>query len=170
VGAVTIRTCSVLISLIASAVLAFAADQPSVRVEAPDLQGTRRLQDQTAKAAVQNYLDSWQSMSRALDQNRPDLLDKDFIGAAKERLAATIKQQSAAGVHTTYHDRSHDVQILFYSPDGLSIELADTVAYDLQLFDHDKSIGTQVVHARYLVVLTPTEVRWRVRIFESHAQ
>ena len=160
----------VLVCVLGSAISAVAADQPTVRVEAPDLQGTRKLQDQTAKAAVQDYLDSWQTMSRALDQNRPDLLERDFIGSARDKLAATIKQQNAAGVHTAYHDRSHDVQILFYSPDGLSIELADTVAYDVQLFDHDKTIGTQLVHARYLVVLTPTEVRWRVRILQSQAR
>jgi hypothetical protein len=166
----TIRNSFVLIAVLGPVIAAFAADQPSVRVEPPDLQGPRTLQDQTAKAAVQNYLDSWQSMSKALDQNRPDLLDWDFIGSAREKLAATIKEQSAAGVHAVYHDRSHDVQILFYSPDGLSIELTDTVAYDVQLFDRDNSVGTQRMHAKYLVVLTPTEVRWRVRILQSQAE
>ena len=164
------RNSLVLIPLLVSAIAGFAADQPSVRVQPPKLQGPRELQEQTAQAAVQNYLDSWQSMNKALSQNRPDLLDRDFIGAAKEKLAATIKDQKAADLHTAYHDRSHDVEILFYSPDGLSIELADKVAYDVELFDHDKSIGTQHVQARYLVVLTPTEVRWRVRIFQSQAE
>lgn len=159
-----------LASLLCFTLPVFAADQPDVRVEPPKLQGPRQLQDQTAKSVVQDYLDCWQSMRRALDQNRPDLLDRDFIGSAKDRLAATIKQQSSAGVHTVYHDRSHDVQILFYSPEGLSIQLADTVDYDVQLFDHDKSLGTQHVHTRYIVVLTPTEVRWRVRIFQADAQ
>jgi hypothetical protein len=162
-----LRESFILLCLLGAATSMLGADQPSVRVETPDLQGPRKLQDQTAKAAVQNYLDSWQSMSRALSQNRPDLLDRGFIGSAKEKLAATIKDQNAQGIHTLYRDRSHDVKILFYSPDGLSIELADTVAYDVQLFQGNASIGTQEVHARYLVVLTPTEVRWRVRIFES---
>jgi hypothetical protein len=160
----------VLIAIISAALPALAADQPSVHVQPPTLQGPRPLQDQTAKAVVQDYLDCWQSMSRALDQNRPDLLDRDFIGSAKDRLAATIKQQSSSGIHTAYQDKSHDVQILFYSPEGLSIQLADTVDYDVQLFDHDKSLGTQHVHTRYIVVLTPTEVRWRVRIFQAQAQ
>ena len=89
------------------ALTAFAADEPTVHVEQPHLQGPRELQDQTAKAVVQDYLDAWQSMGKALAQNRPDLLNRDFVGAAKERLAATIKQQIAAGVHTTCRDRSH---------------------------------------------------------------
>jgi len=62
------------------------------------------------------------------------------------------------------------VKIVFYSPDGLSIELTDTVQYDEQLFDHDKAIGSARVRTRYLVVLTPTEVRWRVRIFQAQPE
>ena len=159
-----------LASAIGAAVPALAGDQPVVRVEPPNTEGPRQLQDQTAKAAIRDYIDCWQSMSRALDENRPDLLDRDFIGSARDKLAATIKDQSAAGFHAVYHDRSHDVKVLFYSPEGLSIELADTVQYDVQLLNRDKVIGNEVVHTRYIVVLTPTEVRWRVRIFQAQTE
>lgn len=160
----------ILVAGLAAATSAFAADEPTVHVQQPHLQGPRDLQEQTAKAVVQDYLDSWKSMARALDQNRPDLLDRDFVGAAREKLVADIKSQKAANAHTTYRDRSHDVQILFYSPEGLSIELADNVEYDVQLVSGDKQLGTQHVTTRYIVVLTPSEVRWRVRIFQSQAQ
>jgi len=159
-----------LLPVLSIAVSAFGADQPTVRVEPTNLQGSRQLQEQTAKAVIQDYLDSWKTLSNALSQNRTDLLDRDFIGNAREKLATTIEGQSAAGVHSVYHDRSHEIKILFYSPEGLSIELADTVQYDVQLFDNAKSIGTQQVQARYIVVLTPTEVRWRVRIFQTQAE
>jgi len=159
-----------LISAFGTAVSALAGDQPAVRVEPPNLQGPRPLQEQTAKAAIQDYLDSWGTLDDALQQNRPDLLDRDFIGTAKDRLASTINEQNESGIHTAYHDRSHDVQILFYSPEGLSIELADTVEYDVQVFDHDKSIGTAQVRTKYIVVLTPTETRWRVRIFQAQVE
>ena len=159
-----------LLSAFATAFSAFAADEPTVHVQQPHLQGPRELQETTAKAVVQHYLDSWQSMSKALDQNRPELLDRDFVGSAREKLAATIKQQKAAGVSTAYRDRSHDVQILFYSPEGLSIQLADNVEYDVQMSSGGKSLGTQQVKTRYIVVLTPSEVRWRVRIFQAEAQ
>lgn len=160
----------VLISAVGTAMSALAGEQPAIRVRPPNLQGPRPLQEQTAKAAIQDYLDSWTSLSNALQQNRPELLDRDFIGAAKDKLASTIKEQTAAGVHAVYHDSSHDLQILFYSPEGLSIELADTVEYDVQVFDRDKSIGTEQVRTRYIVVLTPTETRWRVRIFQSQSE
>ena len=160
----------VLASVTCAALPAIAGDQPSVHVEPSHLQGPRQLQEQTAKAAVQDYIDSWQRMGQALDENRPDLLDRDFIGYAKDKLSDTIKEQSKAGIHTRYSDRSHNVKILFYSPEGLSIELADTVEYDVKLFDHDKVLASQQFRTRYIVVLTPTEVRWRVRIFQAQAQ
>ncbi|MGA9585688.1 MAG: hypothetical protein WBQ95_10195 [Terracidiphilus sp.] len=158
-----------LISAFGAAISAFAGDQPSISIEPPNLHGPRPLQPQTAKAAIQDYLDAWGVLSNALQQNRADLLDRTFIGAAKDKLASTIKEQSASGVHTVYHDRSHKVQILFYSPEGLSLELADTVEYDVQVFDHDKSLVTERVHTKYIAVLTPTETRWRIRIFQSLA-
>lgn len=157
-------------SVLGTAISLFAADQPSVHVEPPILQGPRPLQPETAKAVIQNYLDSWATLGNALQQNRPDLLDRDFIGSAEGRLANTIQEQKKTGIHTTYRDRSHNIQILFYSPEGLSIELADTVQYDVQVFDQNKLIGTTPVQTRYIVVLTPTETRWRVRIFQSQAE
>jgi hypothetical protein len=45
--------------------------------------------------------------------------------------------------------------------------LLDTVEYDLQVLDHDKLQTTQHIRARYVAVLTPTEVRWKVRFFQA---
>lgn len=144
-----------------------AGAQPDVRVEPAHLQGPRQLADQTATAAIQNYIEAWKSLRAALEQNRPELLDRDFVGGARDKLAETIRQQARLGLRTSYRDRSHDLQIVFYSPEGLSVELTDNVQYDVQVSDGDKVIATQPVHERYLVVLTPTEVRWRVRVFEA---
>jgi hypothetical protein len=145
----------------------YAAAQATVRVETPHLEGPRVLEQQTAAATIRDYLQSWQSMSAALEQNRAGLLDADFVGTARSELAGTIQQQAALGVHTRYQDRSHDIQIVFYSPEGLSIELTDTVEYDVQIVDHDKQLATQRVRARYLAILTPSEVRWRVRVLQA---
>jgi hypothetical protein len=49
----------------------------------------------------------------------------------------------------------------------MSIELTDKVVFDVQVVDQGKVITTQRESARYLVVLTPAEVRWRVRVFQS---
>lgn len=144
--------------------------QPDVRVEPSHLEGPRQLADQTATAVVNNYIEAWMSMRAALEQNRPDLLDRSFVGDARDKLADTIRQQAKLGLRTTYQDRSHDVKIVFYSPEGLSVELTDTVQYDVQVHDGDKTIAIQPVTQRYLVVLTPTEVRWRVRVFQASSK
>jgi hypothetical protein len=125
------------------------------------------MQDQTGKAAIRDYLQSWQTLGAALEQNRAGLLDSDFVGSAKNTFTATIQQQAALGISTRYQDRSHDLQFVFYSPDGLSIELTDNVEYDVQLLDQGRIKTTQHVSGRYLVVLTPAEVRWKVRVFQG---
>jgi hypothetical protein len=160
----------VILGALAGAAASFAAAQATVKVEPASVDGPRPLADPTAQAVVRDYLESWQGLDAAMDENRADLLDADFAGAAKDKLAEAIRDQEQAGIHTRYQDRSHDVQIVFYSPEGLSIELTDTVEYDVQLMDHDKPQGTEHVRARYLVVLTPSELRWRVRVFQADSQ
>jgi hypothetical protein len=155
---------ALLLSLVA------AAAQPAVHVEATRLQGPRVLEEQTRSAAVRDYLGAWRSMSTSLGQNRTDLLDRDFVGPAQEKLAATVAQQARLGIRTQYTDLSHDLQFVFYDPRGLSIEMVDDAEYEVQVFDHDKALATQRVHARYLVVLTPAELRWKVRVFQAAPQ
>jgi hypothetical protein len=150
-----------------AATLGIGSAQPTVRVEAPNLQGPRALPEQTATAAIHDYLQSWQNLSAGLEQNRADLLDPAFVGTARDKLAETIQQQGALGIRTRYQDRAHDIQIVFYSPEGLSIELTDDVDYDLQILDRNWVKTIQHIRARYVIVLTPAEVRWRVRVFQA---
>ena len=98
------------------------------------------------------------------------LLDRDFVGTAKDKLLDTIQDQVTMGISTRYLDRSHDLQIVFYSPEGLSVQLVDNASYDVQLVDHGKIQATQTEHTRYVVVMTPAELRWRVRIFQGGAE
>jgi hypothetical protein len=144
-----------------------ASAQATVRVEPANLQGPRSLPEQTGTAVIRDYLQSWQSLNAAFEQNRADLLDPSFVGTAKDKIAETIRQQAALGIRTRYQDRAHDIQIVFYSPVGLSLELTDKVEYDVQVLDHDRVKTSQRVSARYVIVLTPAEVRWRVRVFQA---
>lgn len=144
--------------------------QATVRVEPAQLDGPRALAPQTAQAAIRDYLESWKAMSAALEHNQPGLLNADFVGTAKDKLTGTIHQQATAGIHTRYLDRAHDLQIVFYSPEGLSIELTDAVDYEVQVLDGDKLLTNQQVHARYVVMMTPAQVRWRVRVIEGQSR
>jgi len=158
---------SLILCIVSTAASASIIAQATVRIEAANLQSVRPLQEQTGRAAIRDYLNSWQVLTAALEQNRADLLDPDFVGSAKDTLAATIQQQTALGISTHYQDRAHDLQLVFYSPEGLSIELTDNVEYDVQLLDHGRVTTVQHVSAKYVVVLTPAEVRWRVRVFQG---
>jgi hypothetical protein len=148
----------------------YGAAQATIRVQPPNVQGPRALQQQTASAVVRDYLQSWRSLSAAFEQNRADLLDSDFVGNAKDQLEATIMQQTKLGMRARYQTRSHDIQIVFYSPEGQSVELIDKVEYDVQILDHDTIKATQRVTGRYIVVMTPAEVRWRVRVFQEESE
>jgi hypothetical protein len=156
-----------LCAALAAGLSAWAADQSSVRIEPMKLQGPRVLNDQTRDAVVRDYLEAWQSVGKALAENRTDLLDRDFVGTAKDKLTDTIHEQVTAGISTRYVARNHDLQIVFYSPEGLSVQLVDKVDYDVQILDRGKVQSTQQEHAQYVVVLSPSEVRWRVRILQA---
>ncbi|MFZ0516253.1 MAG: hypothetical protein WCD77_15055 [Acidobacteriaceae bacterium] len=165
----TAKTMLVLLSIAATPGALLAA-QPVVHVQPPNLHGPRQLEDETATAVVRDYLESWQSLDAALRQNRTDLLDQDFVGTAKDKLTDTIHQQAALGLQTRYQDRAHNIQIVFYSSDGLSVQLVDNVEYDERVVDHQKVLTTQHTHTRYTVVMTPAETRWRVRILQAEPE
>jgi hypothetical protein len=142
-------------------------EQPAVRVQGAESVGPRALEKPTQTAVVRDYLQGWTSLSQALAQNRDSLLDAAFVGLAREKLAETVKQQQELGIETRYRDISHDIKPVFYSPEGLSIQLLDTVEYEVQVLDHGQVQTVQQVHARYVAVLTPTEVRWKVRVLQA---
>jgi hypothetical protein len=147
-----------------------AAAQPDVSVDTSQLKGPRPLEDQTKAAAIRDYLESWQGMNEAFERGQPNTLGEDFIGTALDKLTDAIDEQAKAGVRTRYQDRVHHIQFLLYSPEGLSIELIDDAQYDVQVLDHDKPIASVPASARYIVVLTPAEVRWKVRVMQADSK
>lgn len=161
------RALVILVSSVCAMAIPLKADQPTVHVAPLHLDGPRELNDQTKSAVVRDYLQAWQSMRNALEHNNAALLDRDFVGTAKDKLTDTVHDQVTTGISTRYLDKTHDLQITFYSPEGLSVQLVDTVEYEVQIVDHGKALAPQTAHARYVVVMTPAEVRWRVRIFQG---
>lgn len=155
--------CVMLFPVLASLAIA----EPNIRVNTSMPASPRPLEPQTEHAAVRDYVQSWQAMDSAFQQNRADLLGQDFVGGAMKQLSGTIRQQSALGIQTRYQDISHDIQFLFYSPEGMSIEFTDLVKFNVQVFDHGRLISSRIESTRYLVVMTPSEVRWSIRVFQA---
>jgi hypothetical protein len=143
--------------------------QPVVQVDVARSFGPRQLEDQTKDGVVRDYLKCWRSMSQALEENNAGALDVAFTGIAREKLAGVIGEQAKADITTAYRDRSHHLTFVFYSSEGLSIQLVDDAEYDVELSDHGKAQATQHVKARYVAVLTPTEVSWKVRMLQAGA-
>ena len=129
--------------------------------------GPRELEDVTRKSVAKDYSEAWQALTTALAQNHASLLDNYFVGYAKDRFTHTIAEQERTGVQTRLIDRGHKVDVLFYSPDGMSILLRDTAKFDMQISEGGKQIAEKPVTLHYLAVLTPTEVRWKVRVLQA---
>ncbi len=146
---------------------AIVSAQPLVHVDPAVPSTPRPLQPQTEQAAIRDYLQSWASLQQALLQNRIDLLGEGFVGSAKNELARSIREQALSGVTVGYKAISHHITVLFYSPEGLSIELKDLVRYNVQVFDHGHLITSRKDSACYLVVLTPSQLRWSVRVMQA---
>lgn len=155
-------TCPILL-----AGLLLGADRPTVEVAIADTTGSRSVEKHTQASVVRDYLAAWHAMGQAMEQNQPELLDAFFVGVAKDKLAETVRAQQNLGIQSAYQEQSHHLQIVFYSPEGLSIQLLDDVEYDLVIGKHGKTLGTQHVRTRYVAVLTPTESKWKVRIFQG---
>lgn len=129
--------------------------------------GPRELEDQTQRAIQRQYSDAWKNMAQALEQNREDLVDQDFVGAERDRLRRQIEEQKKNGISTKLDDRSHKVQFVFYSPEGTAIELHDTVELEQQTMDGSKSVHSESVTQKYVVIFTLVGDRWQVRTLQE---
>ncbi len=155
----------VCVALVAAAISR--GNQADASAGSPTPVGPRVLELQTQRGVTRDYLQAWKSLGSAMEENRADLLDASFVGPAREKLVEAIREQQELDVKTRYQVTGHNLNIVFYSPEGLSIELEDTVDYDVQIVDHGKALQIQHVHSRYVAVLTPTEVQWKVRMLEA---
>jgi len=141
--------------------------QTAVHVEPMDSVGPRPIEAQTRSSIIRDYLAAWQCLNQATLQNRPDLLDPYFVGQARQTLGETIQAQQNLAIRTTYQDTSHNIRVVFYSPEGLSIELLDDIEYDVDVHAGQQALGSSHVQTRYIAVLTPTESRWKIRVFQG---
>ncbi len=139
---------------------------PAVQLTADRTAG-RPVEDLTKKSVARDYARAWRTMAEALEQNRAGILENDFVGIAQEKLASAVEEQAKAGLHRRYIDRGHKVDIVFYSPDGLSIELRDTAQMEIQVLDGNQVIHSEPVTLHCVSLMTPTEVRWKVRLLQA---
>ena len=143
-----------------------AQDLPSVQLNADNGAG-KPLEDLTRKAIARDYAKAWNALAKAMATNNADLIEGDFVGVAADKLSSGIQQQARSGLHRRYVDHGHKVEVLFYSPDGTSMQLRDTAQLEEQLLDGDKVLKSDSVTRQYISLMTPTEVRWKVRVLQE---
>lgn len=153
-------------TLLLFGVLCLAQATPNVQLNADNVTG-KQLEDLTKKAVARDYAKAWGTLAKAMDNNNAEPIDGDFTGVAEEKLASAVEQQTKAGLHRRYVDHGHKVDVLFYSPDGSSIQLRDTAQLEVQYLDGDKVLKSENVTKQYVSLMTPTEVRWKVRVLQE---
>jgi hypothetical protein len=129
--------------------------------------GPREVEDQTKDSIIRDYGKAWQALEQALQDNRPDLLNADFAGYAQNEWLAAVKAQNSSDLSRRIVDRGHHVQVIFYSPDGSAMQLRDTAQLEIQYRDGSKVLHSEKLSAQYLVLMTPAENSWKVRVLQE---
>jgi hypothetical protein len=78
-----------------------------------------------------------------------------------------VKAQKAAGLSRRIIDHGHHVEVIFYSPDGSAMQLRDTAQLEIQYRDGSKVLHSDNLSAQYLVLMTPAENSWKVRVLQE---
>jgi hypothetical protein len=146
-----------------------AASKVTVQLDARKA-GPRSVENLTEHAIVRDYRSAWTSMSHALESNILDPIDVPFVGDAKRVLHDTVISQQRSGVSQRFTEQNHQLEAVFYAPEGDAIELHDTATYQQQVLDGSKSIQDQRVIMHYVVLMTPSADRWVVRQMQVVAQ
>jgi hypothetical protein len=127
----------------------------------------RAVEPTTADAIQRNYAHAWQSLASALEQNRADLLNEDFVGGARTQLQEAIRAQQQNGLSRHVTDHGHKVRVNFYSPDGSTIQATDTADLEIEYREGNRVLSSERVRASYIVLLTPAENSWKVRVLQE---
>ena len=131
--------------------------------------GPRAIEPLTEARVLRDYRAAWSSLAWAEQSNTLDPLEGPFVASAKKWLSETISHQRQSGLSTHYSEQSHNLQAVFYAPEGDVIELHDTAQFHVQVFDGSKVIRDEPVTEHYVVLMTPGADRWVIRQLQSVA-
>ena len=155
------------ILLLALSLSSFAAD-PSVQVQLNITKaGPRAVESLTERGILRDYRFAWTSMAQALEFNTFDPLEGPFAGEAKTWLKGTVASQQRSGLSQRYVNQNHQVEAVFYAPEGDVMELHDTAEYQLQISDGGKLIHDEHVVLHFVVLMTPAADRWVIRQLQA---
>ena len=146
---------------------AFAADAKTNVTLKSDSAQPREMEDTTEKAIVRDYAAAWEALAAGLRNNDVNALDAGLTGFARDQFAAAIADQKQSGLKVRYTDRGHQLEALFYSPDGSAMQLRDTAQLTRELLDGDKVVKREDITAHYYVLMSVAEDRWKLRSIQE---
>jgi hypothetical protein len=132
--------------------------------------GPRAIESLTERGILRDYRFAWTSMAQALESNTVDPLEGAFAGDAKQWLRQTVAGQQHSGLSQRFAGQSHQLEAVFYAPEGDVMELHDTAQYQLQILDGNKVVHDEHVVVHYVVLMTPGADRWVVRQLQAVPQ
>jgi len=145
---------------------ALAADAPRVDLSITQV-APRELEETTQAAIKREYATAWKTLATALQDNRKDQLPSSFVGAAREQIERQIDEQQRNNLRVRYIDRGHKLEAVFYSPEGSAMQLHDTASLEKQYLDGSSVVHSEQVTQKYLVLMTVSEDRWKVRVLQE---
>lgn len=142
-------------------------DQSVIQSFDADSATPRPVEETTALAIRRDYAQAWQSLVMALEDNRIETLGENFTGVARQQWENAIHAQQQNGLSRRIVDHGHQIRVSFYSLDGSALEAVDTADLEIEYRNGSKLLSSERVRARFLVLLTPAESSWKVRILQE---
>jgi hypothetical protein len=145
----------------------------SASVPASDIQltvsgaGPREVEDTVQQSIPRDYAQAWQAMEAALQSGDASGLNQYWVGIAHDKLVQKVQDEGQTNVRVRYQDKSHHLQAIYYPTDGAALLLHDNAEVELQVLDSGKVIHSQTIHQKYVVLMTPGQDRWFVRVFQA---
>jgi len=145
------------------------ADTPQVALDA-SMAGPRAIESLTERSIVRDYRFAWVNLAQALESNSTASLNGLFAGTANDCLTRAVNNQRHSGLSSRYLNQSHKLEAVFYGPEGDVVELHDNAEFDLQILDRSRTIHSEHVTVRYVVLMTPSADRWVIRQLQAVPQ
>ena len=130
----------------------------------------RTVESLTQNSILRDYKFAWVSLSHALESNSAVVLNGPFEGTASEWAHDQVESQRRNGISSRYLNQKHNLEAVFYAPEGDVMELHDTAEYDLEILDGDKTIHNEHAVVHYVVLMTPAADHWVVRQLQAVPQ
>jgi hypothetical protein len=130
----------------------------------------RQVEPLTERAVLRDYRSAWTNLTQALASSSLDPLNGLFEATADQWLTDAVKDQQSSGLSRRYLNQNHQVDAVFYSPEGDVIELHDTAEYDLEILDGSKTIHNEHAIVHYVVLMVPGAERWVIRHLQAVPQ